>query len=655
MPVPEPEAGYRNVEIERKELASLRAENARLAALQGLTSRLAALQVPSEVAELVLGQGVAELGATTASLCLLSQDDLHLEVAASAGYPGDVTQRWARFRLDAPTPAGDAVRCGVGIYTSSLDELAERYPIFAGEPVVGDEATAVLPLVADTTGPLGAMVLGFAEPRSFSAADRRMLEALAAQAAVALARTRSRVELDVVREQLAYLSDASTRLAASLDLDETLATVAELAVPRLADRCGVFLLVDGRVEARMWAPAEAHIDLDVVSRRPVSLDDAYGVGAVLRSGRSVFVPELDDARLASVATSPHHHRLLRQIGFGAGAIMVMRARGQLVGALVLANRAGHTMAERDRALAEELGSRAAVAIDNAQLFAAQALVARRLQSSLLPMSLPAIAGLELAARYTPAGRGTEVGGDFYDCIPVGEGRWLLVVGDVKGKGIDAAALTGMARHTIRAVATTEGGPAAVLSRFNDILFRYEAERTASDESWVAAEPRFCTVVAVSLARHEHGFKATVASAAHPLPILRGPDGEVRVVGKPAGLVGIKAQLHPEEVEVDLPPGSLLVCYTDGLSECHDGPRFLGDTGVLRAVSTANGPAASAVADMEATARSFASGGTIRDDMAILVVRVLDDADPDYIRGERSTPERAMDAPVATRVDDVQGA
>lgn len=625
MSAPESDAAYRQVETERAELASLRAENARLSALQAMTSRLAALQAPSEVAEFVLGQGVAELGATTASLCLLSEDGMHLEVTASAGYPGDVIRRWARFRVDDPTPAGDAVRSGAGIYTSSLEELGELYPIFAGEPLVGNQATAVLPLVADTTGPLGAMVFGFGEPRSFSAGDRGMLEALAAQAAVALARTRSRAELDAVKAQLSYLADASARLAASLDLDETLATVAELAVPRLADRCGVFLLVDGRVEARMWVPAEAHLDLDVLNRQPVSLDDTFGVGAVLRSGRSVFVPEVDDARLASVATSPHHHDLLRQIGFGAGAIVAMRARGQLVGALVLANRAGHAMVDRDRALAEELGSRAAVAIDNTQLFAAQALVARRLQSSLLPMALPAIAGLELAARYTPAGRGAEVGGDFYDCIPIGEDRWLLVVGDVKGKGIDAAALTGMARHTIRAVATTERGPAAVLSRFNDILYRYEAERIASDESWVATEPRFCTVVAVSLARGEHGFTATVASAAHPLPILRLPDGEVRVAGKPAGLIGINPRLSLEEVEIDLPPGTLLVCYTDGVSECHDGPRFFGDTGMVQTVSASSGPAAGAVADIEARARSFASGGAIRDDMAILAVRVLEEA------------------------------
>lgn len=613
------------VEAEHGDLvASLRADNARLAALQELTARLVGLREPSEVAEVVLGQGVAALGATTASLCLLSADGEHLEVAANTGYPDDVVDRWARFRLDAPTPAGEAVRNSVGIYISTLGELKELYPIFAGAPVVGDEAMAVLPLVEDSTGPLGAMVLGFAEPREFSPDERRMLAALAGQAAVALAQTRSRAELALVKGQLAYLADASSKLAASLDLDETLATVGELAVPRLADRCGVFLLTDGRLEARMWVPEETHLDLEVVKHYPVSLDDPFGVGAVLRSGRSVFVAQLDAARVDSAATSEAHRRLLGQIGFGDVAIVVLRARGQLVGALVLANLAGHPMAERDRALAEELASRAAVAIDNAQLFAAQATVSRRLQASLLPVALPSIDGLELAARYTPAGQGVEVGGDFYDCIPTGKDRWLLVVGDVKGKGIDAAALTGMARHTIRAVASVGRGPASVLSYFNDILYRYEAERVAGDHSWAASEPRFCTVLAVALARHGQGFTATLASAAHPLPILRRPDGETAVVGRPAGLLGINPVLDPPEAVVEMDPGSLLVCYTDGLSECHDGPRFFGDTGMVRAVSASTGPAEDIVSEIEAAARAFTPAGVMRDDVAILAVRVLGD-------------------------------
>jgi PAS domain S-box-containing protein len=614
----------RQLDVERSDLlAGSGEDNARLAALQQLTARLAALNEPGEVAGVVLGQGVAELGATTASLCLLSGDGDYLEVAAHAGYSEAVTAHWGRFRLEAATPAGEAVRHGAGIYVSTLAELHERYPIFGGAPIVGDEALAVLPLVADDTGPLGAMVFGFAHPRTFPDADRQMLEALASQAATALARTRSRAALEQARAQLGYLADASAALASSLDLDDTLATVAALAVPRLADRCGVFLATNGRIEARLWVPAEPGIDPAVFDRYPINIADAGGVGAVIRTGRTVFAPQIDEAMVAAAAKSDDHHQLLRQVGFGAGIIVALRARGQSIGALALTNRSGHPMAEADRALAEELAARAAVAIDNAALFETQASVARRLQASLLPPALPTIAGLDLAARYAPAGRGVEVGGDFYDCIATGDDRWLLIVGDVKGKGVDAAALTGMARHTIRAAATAERGPAAVLAFFNEVLYRHEAERIATDASWEATEPRFCTVVAVELIRTKKSLAATVASAAHPLPLLRRPDGAVTAVGEPGGLLGLEPVIELPEVAVELAPGSMLVCFTDGVSECHNGPRFFDECGMADVLAAAVGPAERVVADIETAARTFTPTGVIRDDLAILALRVPD--------------------------------
>lgn len=257
------------------------------------------------------------------------------------------------------------------------------------------------------------------------------------------------------------------------------------------------------------------------------------------------------------------------------------------------NRSGHSMSEQDRALADELAARAAVAIDNAQLYATQVTLARRLQASLLPPSLPIVEGLDLAARYAPAGDGAEVGGDFYDCIRLSRNRLLLVVGDVKGKGIDAAGLTGMVRHVIRAVATTKQRPADVLAALNDALFRDESERMTGEsrrwvgrealagsgseratgarsgeegvegvegverrsnrESWECDEPRFCTVLAVSLTRRGRNFHAVVASVGHPLPMLRSPDGQVTTVGEPGQLLGILPSVQLSQVGVTLTP------------------------------------------------------------------------------------------------------
>lgn len=613
------------IESERIELlVGAHEANAQLATLQELTARLAGLSRPEEVAEVVLGQGVAELGGSTGSLCLLRRDGRDLEVAAQVGYPDDVKEVWGRFPLDAPTPAGDAVRRREAIFVSSLVELCARYPIFGDTPIVGDEALACIPLITDCGQALGAMVIGFAETRTFPPADRRLLMSLAAQAAMALARTRSQIDLEAAREQLAYLADASTQLAATLDVTGTLATIAALSVPRLADRCSLYLLGNGKIETMLLVPAEPGRDIQAfLERYPVDLNERWGVGAVLRTGRPEFLPVVDEAMLAEGAGSDDRHELLRRIGFGAVLILPLRARRRTLGVMALTNAAGRTMSEQQRALAEELGARAAVALDNAQLFAKQTDLADRLQASLLPPALPTIAGVDLAARYAAAGEGAEVGGDFYDCIACGHNRWLMVVGDVKGKGVDAAALTGMARHTIRAAAHTLQGPAAVLALLNQVLISHEGERRARQgDDWVLNEPRFCTVAAVLISEEQGHLEATVTSAGHPLPLLRHPDGRVTRVGAPGTLLGISHDIDLHEVTVTLERGSALVCFTDGVSECHSAGRFFDEEGVAAVVASAGHGSAEAMAEaIEAEARTYAADGIIRDDMAILIVRV----------------------------------
>jgi serine phosphatase RsbU (regulator of sigma subunit) len=281
------------------------------------------------------------------------------------------------------------------------------------------------------------------------------------------------------------------------------------------------------------------------------------------------------------------------------------------------------MSELDRALAEELAARAAVAIDNARLFAKQADVSHRLQASLLPPALPDIPGLDLAARYAPGGEGVEVGGDFYDCIPTGPDRWMLVVGDVRGKGVGAAALTGMARHTIRAAALSGLGPAESLTLLNNVLVSHQAEREAENEGdWEAGEPRFCTALVVALARTDRGFQATIASAGHPLPLWRGLDGGVHSAGRPGDLLGLHQVVELSETTMSLDPGTVLVCFTDGASECHDGDRFFGEEGIGEVLARRCGPAEAVADAIVNAARPFAAGQINKDDMAILVARVL---------------------------------
>jgi serine phosphatase RsbU (regulator of sigma subunit) len=272
---------------------------------------------------------------------------------------------------------------------------------------------------------------------------------------------------------------------------------------------------------------------------------------------------------------------------------------------VLAAGFGRAPDEDDLLLIEDLGRRAALALDSARLYAERDHIARTLQRSLLPRELPKIPGVELAARYVAAGDGNEVGGDFYDCFATGAGDWALVIGDVCGKGAEAAALTALARYTLRAAAHHTRRPGAVLTELNEALLRDPLDY------------RFCTVLYASLTPREDRVTVCLAAAGHPLPVVMRADGEIETVGAPGSLLGIVAVPEFTEQAVELAPGDALVLYTDGVTEADRsaGPERLA---AFLATRTGDGPAALAEAvERDALA---AHAGPARDDVAVLVVR-----------------------------------
>ena len=201
-------------------------------------------------------------------------------------------------------------------------------------------------------------------------------------------------------------------------------------------------------------------------------------------------------------------------------LVPLRARGRTLGVMALGF---PTVVGADHlALFEDLARRATLAIDNARLYEERANVARTLQRSLLPPVLPDVPGIDLAARYLAAGEGNDVGGDFYDCFRTGDGEWAVVIGDVCGKGAEAAAVTALARYTARASATLHSeNPSVVLQDLN------EAIRRESPQS------RFCTVLYISLSLHGDRVTGTVASGGHPLPLILRSDGRVETRASPA--------------------------------------------------------------------------------------------------------------------------
>ena len=599
-------------------LEAERASAARLGSLQRVTSELSRAVTRADVAAVVLGLALGELGARSGSLCLLDGDDL--DIVDAFGYPDDVMTHWRRFPLDAPLPASEAVRTGRAVFLRSPRERDERYPLLVSSPLVGDNAFAMVPL-ADGE-PIGCLVFGFPDPREFSADDERFYDTLAGQCAAALTRAalyeqreRAREAAERSADRLEFLADTSAILAATLDDQETLRRVADRLVPGLADWCAVYLLEDRRVVPAAIAhrdPTRARLARDLVERYPVSLADPVGVGSVIRTGKPEILGSITDALLAAGVRDPEHLALVQDLDLHAGLAVPLAARGNVIGALTLVNESGRDLDDEMVALAGEVAARAATAIDNARLFRQRTEIARTLQASLLPPELPRVPGLDLGARYVAGGAGVDVGGDFYDVFPLDDHRFVAVIGDVCGRGVGAATLARLSRHAIRSAAITTRRPAAILAHLNEILLR--------QDSGDGSEPRFCTaLVAVIDPQPDGSVGLCLAVGGHPLPLLYEATGSVGPVGTAGTLLGVLPDLDVTESEVRLRPGDSLVCFTDGVTERRDAGEFFGDEAFLTTVGASSGDADHMAGAVEAAVISFADGG-LTDDMAVLVLR-----------------------------------
>jgi PAS domain S-box-containing protein len=407
-----------------------------------------------------------------------------------------------------------------------------------------------------------------------------------------------------------FLAETGQLLATSLDYEQTLDRVARRIVPRLADWCGIDML-DEHGELQQVAvahvdPAKVEMAYDLRRRYPPDLDAPRGLGAILRGGPAELYAEIPEEMLVLSARDEEHLRIIREVGMRSAMAVPMRLGDETLGVITLVSaESGRRFDQADLAFAEDLALRAATAIENARLYAAQERVAHTLQSSLLPESLPELPGWEARAAYQAGERGAEVGGDFYDILPVDSGH-LIVLGDVTGKGIEAAALTALVRHSGRMAARFDPRPSHVLALINQVL---------------REQPRLSLVTAVCALLETDGARArlTVASAGHPLPLHR-REGEAPVsLGDHSVLLGIDEEGDWRETAVDVEPGDTLLFYTDGVTETPgEGTRF-GEERLLAAMARADVGPEALLGEIERALREFQSG-TMVDDRAMLAMR-----------------------------------
>ncbi len=377
---------------EAEQIARAAAERAssRIVRLQDVTADLAGALTADRVAEVVADRGLAALDAQAGLIVLLVDDGTAFSIVRAVGYPPEMVEPWRRIPADTRVPFADAVRSGESVLLRSAQELGDRYPQLAAAPnSTGYQAVATIPLLADGRA-IGALGLSFAESQPFDADDVAFMLALSRQCAQALERARlydaeraARDRAETASVRLAFLAEASTVLSASLNYEETLTSVATLAVPRGADWCAIHVVAeDGAIEQLIVIhadPAKSAWAKELSERYPTDPDAGSGVPRVVRTGISEIYPEISDELLVTSARDEEHLAVLRTLGMHSVMTVPLLLRERTLGAI------SFVAAERDRAfgaddlaLAEDLARRCAIAIEHACLLSeAQAAIRAR--------------------------------------------------------------------------------------------------------------------------------------------------------------------------------------------------------------------------------------------------------------------------------------
>lgn len=408
------------------------------------------------------------------------------------------------------------------------------------------------------------------------------------------------------QERLTLLVRAGEMFHQSLDVTATLNNVARLAVESFADIC-LFDLLDERSE-RLFVTASAHRDpskeeaLATVST--ILYVEEFGVHPVvqvMRTGKPFFLPHVDDAVIAEHAASRQHEQYMKRFGYRSKIVVPVTAQSHLFGALTFVRTSEQNeFDESDLAFAIEIGRRAGLAVANAKQYHREQYVAETLQRSFLPNRFPAPPGIELQAHYRPGSTEADVGGDWYDAFQAEDGNIVLTIGDVTGKGIEAARLMVLMRQAVRVAALGTSDPREIASICNRLLMREAGERLASAFIGIL-NPRTRVLHYVS--------------AGHAPPLLRLSTLEVRRLQPPSPPLGAFRDALFEMHSVECPDESMLVLYTDGLIEISRdvvaGDRLLERVVASQATAHASNPA-------EFIERTIANEAP-RDDIAILVV------------------------------------
>lgn len=422
----------------------------------------------------------------------------------------------------------------------------------------------------------------------------------------------ARYQAEYSANSFSLLAHTGEVLSGPLDYERSLHSISELLAPDFADFCAIDLLKEkgaiGHMALCLNAGPAHHLLKPDRPGDPLALG---GAAEVIRSGKTKFLPSISDAEVAALrAQNPALDAELEESKIHSLIIVPLMSQEKAIGAITLAmtSLSCRDFADSDLELFDEIARRVSLAMENARLYAARNEVASILESSLIPPSLPRVPGTDVFARYHPAA-GNRIGGDFYDLFPLPDGTWLAAIGDVVGKGAEAAALTGLVRHTLRAIAMHENDLELILSSLNEAIIHG------------ATEGQFCTILCAKLKPGNCCLEITLANAGHPEPYLI--NNEIRKIDCRGVPLGMWPVANVGITKLTLTCGDKLLFFTDGVPEARHEGQFFGTEGLTAFLADHHdAPGGVLAASLEARVVEFQPNGA-SDDIAILVIEALD--------------------------------
>jgi hypothetical protein len=362
------------------------------------------------------------------------------------------------------------------------------------------------------------------------------------------------------RERERILAGVTEALSVSLQMGPNLAALTDIIVPDIANWCGFHILDEfGDLHSEAIAfpqSRDAQKLLDLVGEDHISRDSDSMQARVLATGAREYIPRITDEMyaLAEQARGSDFVDVLRRLEWRSVLCVPLGPAGDPVGTMTLVRtRADGGFDRAELAMVDEIALRAGVALVNARTFERESRTAQALRYGLRPVTLPVFPGVVIAARYLPVARQGHVGGDFYDFIPLDEDRAIALVGDIEGKGVEAAAAVGLVRQTLKTTISMDPGPHVVFRQLNDMLSTHDAHS------------RMCTLAYVAMTREVDGFSGEVSLAGHPPPVILRRDGSVDHVGEVVPPAALFDELVPKPREFGLAPGEVMILYTDGIA------------------------------------------------------------------------------------------